>query len=195
MTETERPMNLHGVAKCAQVLLKYALDPSCRGLLHCPGREVVTKGGITIAEASPEEREWCAELMANSEPWTTLGRGLGTCRAACRHAEYLLLVAHAGPAPLGFILLHPRGVAGSPYVASVAVAPSFRGRGIGALLLGHAELYFAAGAGHMFLCVSSFNERARRLYQRLGYEAVGELKDYIIDGASEILMHKRLVRP
>ena len=27
-----------------------------------------------------------------------------------------------------------------------------------------------------------------------GYTAVGELKDHIIDGASEILMHKRLRR-
>jgi ribosomal-protein-alanine N-acetyltransferase len=155
---------------------------------------VETKGGIRIAEASPEEREWCAELMASSEPWTTLGRGLEKCRAACRHPEYLLLVAHAGRAPSAFILLHPRGVAGSPYVASVAVAPSFRGQGIGTLLLSHAEALFAPGAGHIFLCVSSFNQRARELYERRGYEAVGELKDYIIEGASEILMHKRLAR-
>jgi hypothetical protein len=33
------------------------------------------------------------------------------------------------------------------------------------------------------------------LYERRGYSMVGELKDYIIAGASEILLHKRLARP
>jgi RimJ/RimL family protein N-acetyltransferase len=43
--------------------------------------------------------------------------------------------------------------------------------------------------------VSSFNERARRLYERHGYAAAGELKDYIVEGVSETLMHKRLAQP
>jgi len=47
----------------------------------------------------------------------------------------------------------------------------------------------------MFLGVSSFNMRAQQLYQRRGYRKVGEFPDYVIAGASEILMHKRLVRP
>jgi ribosomal protein S18 acetylase RimI-like enzyme len=42
------------------------------------------------------------------------------------------------------------------------------------------------------MCVSSFNERAQELYERLGYKAVGELKDYIISGHSEILFRKRI---
>jgi ribosomal protein S18 acetylase RimI-like enzyme len=150
---------------------------------------------ITISQATDAEREWCAELMAGSDPWIRLGRGIEPCRAICRHPEYLLLVAHAGQEPCGFVLLHPRGVAGSPYIASIAVAERSRGRGVGALLLAHAEAHFAASARHIFLCVSSFNERARRLYERHGYAAVGELKDYIVEGASETLMHKRLAQP
>jgi ribosomal protein S18 acetylase RimI-like enzyme len=47
----------------------------------------------------------------------------------------------------------------------------------------------------MFLCVSSFNTRARQLYERRGYVQVGEFPGYVIAGASEILMQKRLVRP
>jgi len=35
-------------------------------------------------------------------------------------------------------------------------------------------------------------ESARAFYERLGFRAVGEFQDYIIEGASEILMHKRL---
>jgi ribosomal-protein-alanine N-acetyltransferase len=42
----------------------------------------------------------------------------------------------------------------------------------------------------VFMCVSSFNDGARRLYQRLGYQVVGELTDYIVRGHSEILLRK-----
>jgi ribosomal protein S18 acetylase RimI-like enzyme len=146
---------------------------------------------IAIARATNEEREWCAQLMASSEPWTTLGRGLEQCRALCRHEQYQLLVARLEERPCGFVLMHPRGMAGSPYIAAIAVAPEARGRGVGSALLKFAERQFE-GARHLFLCVSSFNTRARALYERHGYRAVGELKDYFIAGASEIIMHKRL---
>lgn len=149
---------------------------------------------IEIGPATESEREWAAQLMASSEPWITLGRGVVACREACRRPGYLLFVARDGETPCGFVLLHPRGVAGSPYLASIAVAEDKRGKGIGKRLLDFAEGHFRPEARHIFLCVSSFNPRARRLYERAGWRAVGELEDYIIDGASEILMHKWLRR-
>lgn len=147
---------------------------------------------IEICQATEEEREWAAGLMANSDPWITLRRGLKACRAACSQPEIALFVAHSGTIPCGFIRLQERGVAGSPYVASIEVAPDYRGKGIGSRLLQFAEEFYRREHRHIFLCVSSFNKRARDLYERVGYHAVGELQDYIIDGASEILMHKRL---
>jgi ribosomal protein S18 acetylase RimI-like enzyme len=42
----------------------------------------------------------------------------------------------------------------------------------------------------VFLCVSSFNDAARRLYERLGYAAVGRLPNFLVDGHDEILMMK-----
>jgi ribosomal protein S18 acetylase RimI-like enzyme len=149
---------------------------------------------VEIGPAGESEREWAARLMAGSEPWLALGRGVESCRAVLSRPGYLLLVAREQAAPLGFILLHPWGVAGSPYVASVAVADARRGEGIGRRLIEFAEARFRPEARHMFLCVSSFNERARRLYERQGYQAIGELEDYVIDGASEVLMHKWLRR-
>lgn len=155
----------------------------------------MTPARIMIGPATREERDWCAALMAGSEPWITLGRDLDQCHARCGDPDYLLWVGRADQRPCGFILLHPRGLAGSPYIASVGVAEDFRGRGVGTLMVRRAEEYFSAVARHIFLCVSSFNPRAQRLYERLGYTRVGELPDYAIDGASEILMHKRLDRP
>ena len=132
--------------------------------------------------------------MAGSDPWVTLGRGLDACRAVCTRPGYELYVARKDGEPRGFALVHPRGVAGSPYLASIAVAAEARGGGVGRRLLAFAEDRFRPGARHFFLCVSSFNEGARRLYERQGYVAVGVLEDYVIDGASEILMHKWLRR-
>jgi ribosomal protein S18 acetylase RimI-like enzyme len=150
---------------------------------------------LTVAEATDAEREWAAGVMASSDPWLTLGRGLAECRAACQRPGYLMLVAREGDQPRAFALLHPRGVAGSPYLASFGVSADARGLGVGAFLLSACEQHFRSSARHFFLCVSSFNTRARAFYERHGYSQVGEFRDYVIDGASEILMHKRLDRP
>ncbi len=149
---------------------------------------------IDIGPATDAEREWAAQLMASNEPWLTLGRRIEACRAACRRTDSLLWVARDGGTPCGFILVHPRGVVGSPYVASIAVSEAARGEGVGTRLLDFTEDHFRPEARHLFLCVSSFNGEARRLYERRGYQEVGELEDYIVDGASEILMHKWLRR-
>ena len=147
---------------------------------------------VTITAANEEERDWAASLMAGSEPWVTLGRGFEQCRKPCHDPDFQMFVAHAGALPCGFVLLQRCGVAGSPYIASIAVAEEFRGKGVGTRLLEFAEDFFRAQSRHIFLCVSSFNDRARKLYEQLDYTPVGEFKDYVIPGASEILMHKRL---
>ncbi|MGB9611672.1 MAG: GNAT family N-acetyltransferase [Bryobacteraceae bacterium] len=146
---------------------------------------------VEIRRASPQEAEWCARLMASSEPWLTLGRSHEDCLARCRHPEYDLLVARIGGQPCGFALLHPRGLAGSPYLAAIAVDPQWRGRGIGTSLIQAAERLYPE-ARHLFLLVSSFNHGAQRLYERLGFQKVGEIPDYVIEGASELILHKRL---
>jgi ribosomal protein S18 acetylase RimI-like enzyme len=92
---------------------------------------------------------------------------------------------------VGFLLAAPFGLAGSPYIASIAVVAEAREQGIGSGLLHFAEVRFAS-TGHIFLLVSSFNHRAQHFYRRHGYEEVGELKDYVVPGHSELILHKRL---
>ena len=45
---------------------------------------------------------------------------------------------------------------------------------------------------NVFLCVSSFNPQAKALYRQLGYEEIGELKNYMIEGHSEFIMRKTI---
>lgn len=147
---------------------------------------------VTITDADAADREWAATVMAGSEPWITLRRTIESCRRACGNADYPMYVARLGAQRAGFALVNRRGVVGSPYLATLAVAREHRERGIGSRLVEYVEDVFRPEALHLFICVSSFNPRAKRLYERLGYCQVGELPDYFIDGASEALMHKRL---
>lgn len=151
-----------------------------------------TPASLTITPAQELEFEWCAQLMAGTDPWITLHREIEECRATLRRPGRELFVACEAGRPLGFILIHPYGCAGSAYIVSIAVAESARGKGIGAQLLAFAERQ-AAGRRFIFLCVSSFNHRAQELYYRLGYKQVGELPDYVVEGHSELLLMKRLV--
>ncbi len=147
---------------------------------------------LVIAEGGGDDAEWAARLMVATEPWTTLGRGLDQCRAAGARPEMILFVARAGDERCGFALVNPRGVAGAPYLAAVAVDEDWRSRGVGAALLGHCERWAAGLSRHLFLCVSSFNTRAQQFYWRQGFRQVGVLADHVIEGASERLMYKRV---
>ena len=147
---------------------------------------------IEIFHATPDERQWTARLLAESEPWITLGVSFEQCLKTCNDPAYLLFIARSGKLPCGAVVFDPRGLASSPYIKSIVVATEFRGQKIGAGLLHYAENYARNLSKHMFLCVSSFNARAHDFYIARGYHAVGELKDYLIPGATEIIMYKHL---
>jgi ribosomal protein S18 acetylase RimI-like enzyme len=147
---------------------------------------------VHIAPAERADYEWCADLMASNQPWITLQRGLDACHAiVIRPGSDLFMARDKNATSLGFILLASHGLAGSPYIASIAVASEARGRGVGAQLLSFAEEHYK-DRGHLFLLVSSFNHRAQQFYRRHRFERVGELKDYIVTGHSEFIFHKRL---
>jgi ribosomal-protein-alanine N-acetyltransferase len=146
---------------------------------------------LTIERAPESDFDWCAQLMSGSEPWITLRRDLEQSRTTLHRPGGELFVARERGQLVGFILIHPNGLAGSPYITSIAVAESARGKGLGSQLLAFAE-HHLAGRRFIFLCVSSFNRRAQELYYRLGYKRVGEIPNYVIEGHSELLLCKKL---
>jgi len=136
-----------------------------------------------------EEAETCARMMATTEPWITLGRRHDACLAVVAHAERETYVAVRDGEVAGFVVLNMRG-AFTGYIQSVCVEPGSRGGGIGTALMRFAEARIFRESPNVFLCVSSFNPDARRLYERLDYRLVGELTDYIVAGHSELLYRK-----
>jgi [ribosomal protein S18]-alanine N-acetyltransferase len=131
----------------------------------------------------------CAQLMSSSEPWITLRRSyeqsLGLVESPSRETH----VAMRERELAGFVVLCMQG-AFIGYVQSLCVRPDLRGRGLGTRLLAWAEDRIFREVPNVFVCVSSFNHAAKRLYVRLGYEEVGELCDYLVCGHSEILLRK-----
>lgn len=131
----------------------------------------------------------CARMMAASEPWITLGRDYdASCRTIADPVKEVY-VAVAGDQIVGFLILNMNGEFAG-YIQSVCVVPQARGQGIGTHLMAHVEARIFREKPNAFICVSSFNPAVRRLYERLGYELVGELRDYVIHGHSEFLLRK-----
>lgn len=138
---------------------------------------------------SAAEREWCAQLMASSEPWLTLGRTVEESNRVMQDPSREVYLAVQGTEAVGFIILTLTGPFPG-YVQTVCVSPKHRGRGVGTQLLAFAEARIFRQSPNVFLCVSSFNVDAQRLYERLGYVLIGELKDYVVSGHSELLLRK-----
>lgn len=145
---------------------------------------------IKLLEHQDEARA-CAELMANSEPWLTLGRTFDDGLKLLSDAGKEVYVARDEKAVAGFIILDMCG-AFRGYIQTIGVMSEWRGRGVGTRLIKFAEERIFRGSPNVFLCVSDFNTEAQKLYARLGYERIGELKDYVVSGHSEILMRKTI---
>jgi ribosomal protein S18 acetylase RimI-like enzyme len=89
---------------------------------------------------------------------------------------------------VGFIAGDVRRMEGVAWIATVAVLPEYRGRGIGASLLQACEAQIPVS--RIRLCVRPSNDVAIRLYEKFGYVKVGEWTRYYQDGESALVMEK-----
>ena len=135
------------------------------------------------------DAEKCAEMMSQTDPWRRIGRGYDACHTAVIDPTRNVFVATSAGEVIGCVIVNMSG-AFTGYIQAVCVDAMHRGQGVGSRLLRYAEEYIFRRSPNVFMCVSSFNTDAQRLYERLGYHVVGELEDYVIPGASEILLRK-----
>lgn len=135
------------------------------------------------------EAEFCAGFIVSSDPWLTLRLPYDHALKRLRDPTREVYLAQVRDQIAGVLILHLGGSL-SGYIQTLAVPSAWRNRGLGTKLIQFAEQRIFRESPNVFLCVSSFNERAQKLYQRLGYERVGELTDYVVKGYSEILMRK-----
>lgn len=130
-----------------------------------------------------------AQLMFTSEPWVTLQFAEEKCRMAVRGDYKEVYVALVDGQFAGFAVIQFYGVLRG-YIQTLAVVPEMRSKGIGRALISRCEERILLEHPNVFICVSSFNHRAKQLYESMGYEQIGVLKDYIVRGYDELILRK-----
>ena len=145
---------------------------------------------VVIRPFTAEDRPAVVALL-DSDPWRRLGYGAADWNrlltTPLEGREGLVLVADG--AVSGLALVRRNFLAGD-YLELFALAAAVRGRGLGAAFLAHLESMVFARAANFFVCVSDFNDGARRFYARHGYVHVGTLPDLLVHGSAELLLRK-----
>jgi ribosomal protein S18 acetylase RimI-like enzyme len=78
-----------------------------------------------------------------------------------------------------------------PYLELLAIFPEFQGRGLGTRVLAWMEQEaIRHEARNLWVCASSFNDSALRLYERNGFRQVARLRGLVEDSCDEILLRK-----
>jgi [ribosomal protein S18]-alanine N-acetyltransferase len=132
-----------------------------------------------------------ARLMASNEPWVTLGRTYEKCLATIRNPLAESYVAKVDDEVMGLAIIQLKGALVG-YIQTLLIAEQYRGHTLGNQLITFLENRIYEVSPNVFMCVSDFNTDAQRLYKKMGYEVIGEIKNYIADGHSEILLRKTI---
>jgi ribosomal protein S18 acetylase RimI-like enzyme len=137
-----------------------------------------------------DDVHWCARLMSSSDPWLTLGRDYAACRAALEDASRERSLIVSGGQRSGLLIINMNVGPLLGYIQAICLAPEMRATGLGSEVIDAAEQRIFRDSPNVFLCVSSFNDGARRLYERLGYQLIGEIENFFVEGQGELLMRK-----
>lgn len=149
------------------------------------------EASIAIRPLETRDVRALTALLASSEPWLTLGYAAGDWRRLLRGplANRDAWVIAEEKRARGIAIVRHGFLAGD-YLELLAIDAHGRHRGLGARLLAHCERDVLARAANLFVCVSDFNDGARRFYRRHGYRQVGRLDDLLIAGSAELLLRK-----
>jgi ribosomal-protein-alanine N-acetyltransferase len=128
------------------------------------------------------------ERVSYSVPWSE-----ATFRGLLRRRDADLLVAVAGYEVVGYAIFWT--VLDQSELGNVAVAPGWRGRGIGEQLVAEVlRIVGERGVRELFLEVRPSNAPARRLYERFGFTQVGRRRNYYQAPVEDALILRRPLR-
>ena len=128
-------------------------------------------------------------MLLTTEPWITLRLSKPFAHATIVDPDKEVYGIRDDQGVAGFVILDMRGLVRG-YIQTVCVRSDRRGQGLGTTLIRWAEERIFRDSANAFICCSSFNPGARRLYERLGFEFVGVLREFIVPGHDEILLRK-----
>ena len=128
-----------------------------------------------------EDFDYCALMMSKSDPWITLEMGFDLCKQAFTGvSKEVYIIKHSGEIA-GFVILQMEGTF-KGYIQTICIVENYRGNGLGHKLLNFCEEYILKISPNIFICVSSFNTDALRLYSNFGFKIIGELNNFVKEG-------------
>ena len=131
----------------------------------------------------------CALMMSKTDPWITLNMNYDQCLDAFKGTEKEVYIISIGKSIVGFVILQIYG-AFSGYIQTICIREDYRGKGFGTILLKFSEERILKFSPNVFICVSSFNKGAIKLYYEFGFKLVGELDNFVKEGFTELLLRK-----
>lgn len=138
---------------------------------------------------NPQDISVCAEMMYKTDPWITLGMDYEQCLKAFEGSCKEIYIVKDNNRIAGFVILQVCGTF-SGYIQTICISEQYRGKGIGRKLLRFCEVRVLKFSPNLFICVSSFNKGAAKLYYDFGFKHVGELDNFVKEGFTEILLRK-----
>jgi ribosomal-protein-alanine N-acetyltransferase len=148
----------------------------------------IIKFDIEITK-NPKDFEVCALMMAETDPWITLDMNFNQCLKAFEGNCKEIFVLRIENSIAGFVILQVCGTF-SGYIQTICISEKYRGKGFGTKLLRFCEARILKFSPNVFICVSSFNKGAIKLYYEFGFKLVGELDNFVKEGLTELLLRK-----
>jgi ribosomal protein S18 acetylase RimI-like enzyme len=142
-----------------------------------------------IITKDPKDFSVCARMMSRTDPWITLGMNYDQCLKAFEGECKEIYIIRNENDIAGFVILQVCGTF-SGYIQTICIGEKYRGQGLGTKLLKFCEDRILKFSPNIFICVSSFNKGAMKLYYEFGFKLVGELDNFVREGFSELLLRK-----
>jgi [ribosomal protein S18]-alanine N-acetyltransferase len=139
----------------------------------------------------PSDIAVCARMMSLTDPWITLDMDYELCLKAFDGECKEIYVIEKDNVIAGFVILQTAGTF-SGYIQTICVDEAFRGMGLGKMLLHYCDERVRQFSPNLFICVSSFNAGAIKLYYEFGFRLVGELENFVRQGFTELLLRKTI---
>lgn len=150
--------------------------------------------GITVVKGNISHLNDCEEAVVNSELGRRYFSQTGSARCSLEKGfvnDDIYVALDEGSTCVGFVWVIANGAFHSfPYIHIIAVNSRNRGQGIGKILLQYIEDVYYQNNSKLFLVVADFNPEAKRLYESIGYTAIGDIPDLYRKGITECLMMK-----
>lgn len=147
---------------------------------------------IKINPIQNSEIETCARMMVATDPWKAIGRTLQEATLNFSTPEHSCYTLNVNGQVEGFLVLILNGFLGGGFIKSIMVSDKFQGQGLGAKLLDFAEQEIFGQYANAYICVSSFNEGAKKLYLKRGFKIIANLEKLIVAEHDELLLRKTL---